>query len=302
MKNTKNKYSFLFPGQGSQHKGMGIENINKTKESFEFYALAKEVLGYNVLDILNDDKLNQTLYTQPAIFINSIIKDVILKKHNIYPNAVAGHSLGEFSALVSSEVLSFTNALEIIKIRANEMENAGKENQGKMLAIIGATSDEIDQICSVGNILVPANFNSKDQTILSGDIDSVNKALLFCKTHNIGRAIPLKTSGAFHSPLMKNARNSLSKVIKSIDFKNAKVPIYQNTNPKPEKNADKIKFNLLKQLESPVQWLDSILSMVKNDCSNFIEVGPGKVLANLNRRISNNIKTFEFDIETLKND
>jgi len=291
------KYSFLFPGQGSQYKGMGLEEINNNNQASKLYLKAEKILGYKITDILNDDKLNRTLYTQPAIFINSIIKDSLLKEKNIYPNAVAGHSLGEFSALVSSDVLTFTNALEIIKIRANEMEIASKNNEGGMLAIIGADSCQIDRICSQGDILVPANFNSTKQTILSGNRESINKALAYCKEYKIGKAIPLKTSGAFHSPLMKSARNSLTKVIKSINFKNAKVPIYQNSNPMPEKDANKIKLNLLKQLESPVYWLDSILSMINNKCTDFIEVGPGNVLANLNKRISNNIKTHNFNIK-----
>jgi len=293
------KYSFLFPGQGSQYKGMGLEELNSNNQASEFYSKAEKILGYKITDILNDDKLNRTLYTQPAIFINSIIQDSILKENNIYPNAVAGHSLGEFSALVSSEVLTFNDALKIIKIRANEMEMASKNNEGGMLAIIGANPSEIDKICSQGKILVPANFNSKKQTILSGDLDSITKALAYCKEYKIGKAIPLKTSGAFHSPLMKSARNSLTKVIKSINFKNAKVPIYQNVNPMPEKNASKIKINLLKQLENPVYWLDSILCMVNNNCTDFIEVGPGKVLTNLNKRISDNIKTHNLNIKML---
>ena len=293
------KYTFLFPGQGSQYKGMGLEEINNNNQASEFYSKSEKILGYKITDILNDDKLNRTLYTQPAIFINSIIKDSILKENNIYPNAVAGHSLGEFSALVSSEVLTFNDALKIIKIRANEMEMASKNNEGGMLAIIGANPSEIDKICSQGKILVPANFNSRKQTILSGDLDSITKALAYCKEHKIGKAIPLKTSGAFHSPLMKSARNSLMKVIKSINFKNAKVPIYQNVNPMPEKNASKIKLNLLKQLENPVYWLDSILCMMNNNCTDFIEVGPGKVLGNLNKRISDNIKTHNLNIKML---
>jgi len=291
------KYSFLFPGQGSQFKGMGENTINKVNLSLEYYTIAKDILGYNIIEILNTNELNQTLYTQPAIFINSCIKDRLLKKNGVSPNAVAGHSLGEFSALVSSDVINFRDALEIIKVRAEEMQNAGKNNTGAMAAIIGVNHKQIKEICSIGDVLVPANFNSIDQTVISGDKKSIDKAIDFCKLHKLGRAIPLKTSAAFHSPLMKSARNSLTKVIKSIEFKNAKIPIYQNTNPKPEKDANIIKLNLLKQLESPVYWLDIILSMEKNNCSNFIEVGPGNVLTNLNKKISKNINTHKINFE-----
>ena len=297
--NLNNKYSFLFPGQGSQFKGMGLSQINKLDFALEYYRIAKGVLGYDIRDILNTEDLNKTFYTQPAIFIDSIIKDHLLKINKIQPTAVSGHSLGEYSALVSNEVIKFKDALQIIKIRSEEMEKAGNNNTGGMLAIIGANHEQIKKICLNGDVLVPANYNSKEQTVLSGDKSSIIKAIAFCKENNIGKAIPLKTSAAFHSPLMKSARNSLTKVIKSVEFKNAKVPIYQNTNPSPETDANTIKLNLLKQLESPVYWLDIILSMKKNNSLNFIEVGPGNVLRNLNKRISKNIFTEKIDFEKL---
>ena len=298
-------YTFLFPGQGSQYKGMGKNILNSYAGSKKYYSTARDILNYDILDIsINDpqDQLDQTKFTQPAIFINSVIKDQILKDNNIYPNAVSGHSLGEYSALVSSEVISYEDALRIIKIRSKEMQNAGESNNGGMLAVLGATKEQIDQICNKSKMLVPANYNSNDQIVLSGDSESIQNAVPLFKEIGIKRVIRLKTSGAFHSPLMKSARNSLTKVIKSIEFKDAKIPIYQNTYPLPETKAENIKLNLIKQLESPVYWNDTILNMEKNNLNIFIEVGPGQVLSKLNKKISDNSNIITFDTASINHE
>ena len=298
-------HTFLFPGQGSQYKGMGKNILNSYAGSKKYYSTAKAILNYDILDIsINDpqDQLDQTKFTQPAIFINSVIKDQILKDNNIYPNAVSGHSLGEYSALVSSEVISYEDALRIIKIRSKEMQNAGESNNGGMLAVLGATKEQIDQICNKSKMLVPANYNSNDQIVLSGDSESIQNAVPLFKEIGIKRVIRLKTSGAFHSPLMKSARNSLTKVIKSIEFKDAKIPIYQNTYPLPETKAENIKLNLIKQLESPVYWNDTILNMEKNNLNIFIEVGPGQVLSKLNKKISDNSNIITFDTASINHE
>ena len=306
MKKKANKISktalFLFPGQGSQHTGMGLDILDKYPKLEDFYNIANNILGYNILDIISDKddtKLNQTLYTQPAIFIDSIIKDTLLLANNIFPTAVAGHSLGEYSALVSSNVIEFEDALKIIKIRSYEMQNAGNKNPGKMLAIIGASKEQIQEICNNGNILVVANYNAPDQIVLSGDIDSIDGAISDCKKNGIRRAIPLKTSGAFHSPLMKSARSALIEIIDSIEFKNTSIPVYQNTNPIPETNGKIIKNNLINQLEGSVHWVDTIKNMAKDHNQTFIEVGPGKVLYKLNNKILKKSDTLTFNMINL---
>ena len=294
-----NSFTFLFPGQGSQFKGMGKNMLESYSAiSNNYYSHAEEILGFDILKIsLEDpfDNLNQTNFTQPAIFINSIVKNKILKLNSYIPNAVAGHSLGEYSALVSSEVLSFKDALKIIKVRGSEMQKAGEDNNGGMLAILDATKKQINHLCNTTEILVVANYNSSEQIVLSGSNQSIKETIERCKKMGLRKVIPLKTSGAFHSPLMKNARNSLTKVIKSVEFKDAKIPIYQNTHPYPEKKAKNIKENLLKQLENPVHWNEIIINMKKNNLNNFIEVGPGNVLVKLNKKILAKSNTVNFN-------
>ena len=300
-----NSFTFLFPGQGSQFKGMSKNLLGLHKISKDYYLEAEEILGFDILKISLEDpfkNLDQTKFTQPAIFINSVIKDKILQNKGYIPNAVAGHSLGEYSALVSSGVLSFKDALKIIKIRASEMQESGEDNPGGMLAVLGATKEQINQLCDNAEMLVPANYNSNEQIILSGNRASIESAIKKSKEIGLRKVIPLKTSGAFHSPLMKSARNSLSKVIKSVEFKNAKIPIYQNTHPYPEKSGENIKKNLLEQLENPVYWNDIIKNMIKRKLNNYIEVGPGNVLSKLAKRIDSTTTTTTFNILNLSHD
>ena len=300
-----NSFTFLFPGQGSQFKGMSKNLLNSYKVSKDYYLEAQKILGYDILEISTEDplgNLNQTEFTQPAIFINSIIKNKILQNKNYIPIAVAGHSLGEYSALVSCNVLSFKDALRIIKIRASEMQKSGEKNPGGMLAVLGATKEQIDHLCSNAEMLVPANYNSDQQIVLSGSKESIENAIKESKEIGLRKVIPLKTSGAFHSPLMKSSRNSLSKVIKSIEFKNAKMPIYQNTHPYPEKSGEIIKKNLLDQLENPVYWNDTIKNMMKKNLNNFLEVGPGNVLSKLVKKINPKSETITFNTLSLSHD
>ena len=281
---------------------MGLEILEKFPKLKDFYNIANDILEYDILEIIsnqNNDKLNQTLYTQPAIFIDSIIKETLLLANNIFPHAVAGHSLGEYSALVSANVLNFEDALKIIKVRAHKMQNAGNKNPGKMLAIIGASKEQIQDICNRGDILVAANYNSPNQIVLSGDNKSIEEAVDYCKEIGLRKIIPLKTSGAFHSPLMKNARPALIEVINSVDFRNTRVPIYQNTKPTAETNGQKIKENLIKQLENPVYWSETINNMNQDSNKNFIEVGPGNVLYKLNNKILKKSNTLTFNMVNL---
>jgi len=289
-------YNFIFPGQGSQSVGMSRDILisNRSKTLFNE---ASELIGYDLLDIcLNgpEDLLIKTKNTQPSVFTLSIIIDQILKESNIFPRAVAGHSLGEYAALVSSNVLKFRDALKLIILRCNEMEKANNSNDGIMAAVLNASKNDISQIISLAKgILVVANYNTNSQVVISGERSEVNSAIdNFKSLSKKIKCIKLKVSGAYHSPLMEFARDALSNAINSLNFNNAEIPIYQNIDAKPYQNAKKIKENLILQLESPVKWNETILNM-ETKTKNFIESGPGKVLIGMNKRISPEICSYE---------
>ena len=280
--------AFLFPGQGSQYVGMCKDYYDQLDSAKERYHTASEILEFNLEDISfsgTEDTLRQTQYTQPAIFVHSIIVNDLLKEKDINPEAVAGHSLGEFSALVSAEVLTFEDALKIVKVRSTEMANAGKKAPGAMAAIIGADKEQLEIICRQNGIVVPANMNAPGQAVISGDKIAVEAAINTAKEIGIRRALPLRVSGAFHSPLMRPAREPLLEIINSVNFRDAKIPVYQNIQAEPVTDYNILRKNILKQLENPVLWSDIILNMKKEGISNFFEVGPGKVLKGLNQRI-----------------
>ena len=280
--------AFLFPGQGSQYVGMCKDYYDQLDSAKERYHTASEILEFNLEDIsfsAPEDTLRQTQYTQPAIFVHSIIVNDLLKEKDINPEAVAGHSLGEFSALVSAEVLTFEDALKIVKVRSTEMANAGKKALGAMAAIIGADKEQLEIICRQNGIVVPANMNAPGQAVISGDKIAVEAAINTAKEIGIRRALPMRVSGAFHSPLMRPAREPLLEIINSVNFRDAKIPVYQNIQAEPVTDYNILRENILKQLENPVLWSDIILNMKKEGISNFFEVGPGKVLKGLNQRI-----------------
>lgn len=280
--------AFLFPGQGSQYVGMGEDFYNNSSYAQEIYKIASDILGFNLQEISfngPEETLKETQYTQPAIFVHSIIVDKFLKEKDIRANAVAGHSLGEFSALVSADVLSFESALEIVKVRSSEMAQAGKNVPGTMAAILGADDDQLKIICNQNGVVVPANINAPGQVVISGEIKAIENAIITAKKIGIRRALALNVSGAFHSPLMAPARQPLLDVIDSIEFNNAKIPVYQNVSASPVTNAAAIRDNILNQLENPVLWCDTILNLKQMGITDFYEVGPGKVLKGLNRRI-----------------
>ena len=289
-------YNFIFPGQGSQSVGMSRDILisNRSKTLFNE---ASELIGYDLLDIcLNgpEDLLIKTKNTQPSVFTLSILIDQILKESNIFPRSVAGHSLGEYAALVSSNVLKFRDALKLIILRCNEMEKANNSNDGIMAAVLNASKNDISQIISLAKgILVVANYNTNSQVVISGERSEINSAIdNFKSLSKKIKCIKLKVSGAYHSPLMEFARDALSNAINSLNFNNAEIPIYQNIDAKPYQNAKKIKENLILQLESPVKWNETILNM-ETKTKNFIESGPGKVLIGMNKRISPEICSYE---------
>jgi [acyl-carrier-protein] S-malonyltransferase len=290
--------AFIFPGQGSQYVGMGADLHNAYKIARERYTCATDILGYNITEISfhgPEEELRKTQFTQPAIFVHSVIIDDYLKNNGTHPDAVAGHSLGEFSALFSAGVLSFEDALQIVKIRSQAMEQASETNPGSMAAIIGADEKQLETICDQAGVVLPANLNAPGQVVISGEIEAINRALVTAKELGIRRAVALNVSGAFHSPLMTSARKPLQDVINSVNFLDATVPVYQNFVAKPVIDSKNIRQNILNQLENPVLWLDTIITMRQNGITEFIEVGPGKVLNGLNRCINKEIITHNCD-------
>ena len=295
---NNNKLIFLFPGQGSQYKGMGSNIYNKFKIAKQIYNNACDILGYDLKKISFDtdnNKINKTIYTQPAVFTYNIAIDKVLKSFNYYPQSVAGHSLGEYSALVSNGCISFESALNIIKHRAKQMDNCGIKRPGKMAAVINLDIKDINNIISLSksNVVI-ANYNSNKQIILSGDSKDIDNIISYCKKNKIKGIIPLNVSGAFHSPLMEDAKISLEKIINNTKFNDVNIPIYQNNMPEKNINGNKIKNNLINQLTSPVLWLDTINNITKDNSIDFIEAGPGDVLKKLNKNINRDLNNVDY--------
>ena len=288
------KKVFLFPGQGSQYPGMAKKLFMKYDYAKKIIEHSNNILEYDIKDILineSNELINKTKYTQPAIFIHSMIVDHLLKENGYTPVSCAGHSLGEYSALVSLGIINFDKALLTIKHRANKMDSLGKTNPGKMAAIINTDIPTISKILKSYNNIVIANYNTEDQVIISGDKFNINTLINKSKEHGIRRIIPLNVSGAFHSPLMKKARKYLEKFIKSIEFHDTKRPIYQNVYPRKNFVSTKIKNNITNQIDQPVQWLDTINNMKKDGYTEFIEVGPKNILTNFNKKIVPELNT-----------
>lgn len=280
----------MFPGQGSQFPGMAKDLYETNPIAREMFERANEILGFNITGIMFNgtiEDLKQTKVTQPAIFLHS----VILAKccPNFKPDMVAGHSLGEFSALTAAGALDFEDGLRLVSIRAHAMQKACEANPGTMAAIIALPTDKVEAVCAkTDGVVVPANYNCEGQIVISGTVDAVTQASEKMKEEGAKRALLLPVGGAFHSPLMQQAAEELAEVIESVDFKKPVCPIYQNVDALPTTDPEIIKKNLLAQLTAPVKWTQTVMNMVANGAAEFTEVGPGKVLQGLVSKITAN--------------
>ena len=283
--------AYIYPGQGSQYCGMGKDLFDSSNDAKKMFEAANKILDFEITNIMfgqDIDELKKTKVTQPAIFIHSVILSKIL---NFKPEIVAGHSLGEFSALVASKALNYEDALFLVSKRANAMEEACIKYPGTMAAVIGLNVDLIESVCEkVGGIIKTANYNCPGQVVISGEKNSIESACEILKKNGAKRAIILPVGGAFHSPLMTSAKNKLAMEIEKIKFNTPSCPIYQNFSNNPETDPEKIKFNLIEQMTSPVKWTQCVEKMIKNGANKFVEVGPGKVLQGLVKKINSSVE------------
>ena len=280
--------AYVFPGQGAQFTGMGKDLYEKSSLAKELFENANSILGFRITDLMfegTDEDLKQTRVTQPAVFLHSTILATILG-NSFKPDMVAGHSLGEISALVANKTLTFEDGLVLVSKRAIAMQKACEKTPSTMAAILGLDDAIVENVCaSVNEIVVAANYNSPGQVVISGSNESIDKAIEILKDRGAKRALKLTVGGAFHSPLMEPARLELEKAIKNTIFRIPVCPVYQNVNAMPSNDPEVIKLNLASQLTSPVQWTQTILNMISGGAKSFVEVGPGCVLSGLIKKI-----------------
>ncbi len=286
--------AYIFPGQGSQFVGMGKNLYESSDKAKNYFKEANKILGFDITKIMfegTDEELKQTKVTQPAIFIHSVI--LALTTENFKPDMVAGHSLGEFSALVANGTLSFNDGLKLVSQRALAMQKACELSPSTMAAVLGMTDEQVENICSeiMEDVVVPANYNSPGQLVISGSIVGIEMATERLKAAGAKRVVPLQVGGAFHSPLMEPARKELAEAIERTNFNKPLCPVYQNVNAKPSTDIETIKQNLIYQLTAPVRWSQSVEQMAKDGATEFIECGPGKVLQGLVGKIIKDAKT-----------
>ncbi|AQX86974.1 ACP S-malonyltransferase [Elizabethkingia bruuniana] len=285
--------ALVFPGQGSQFVGMGLDLYDSRKEIKDLMESANDILGFDILSTMfkgTDEDLKKTKVTQPAIFIHSIA--AVKAVDALGAQMVAGHSLGEFSALVANGVLSFEDGLRLVSKRALAMQAACDANPSSMAAILGLDDDKVEEICaSVEGIVVPANYNCPGQLVISGETQAVEEAMVKLKEAGAKRALLLPVNGAFHSPLMQPAQEELAKAINTTKFNKPIIPVYQNITTTAVSDPEEIKQNLIKQLTGPVKWTQSVRNMIKDGATNFVEVGPGKTLQGLIKKIDSAVET-----------
>ena len=282
--------AFVFPGQGAQFVGMGKDLYENSPEAKELFEKANEILGFRITDLMfngTDEDLKQTKVTQPAIFLHSVI---LAKSLNEKPDMVAGHSLGEFSALVANGTLSFEDGLRLVHARALAMQKACEANPSTMAAILGLPDETVENILAeIDDVVVPANYNCPGQIVISGSIEGINKACELMKAAGAKRALPLKVGGAFHSPLMDPAKVELEAAINATDVHAPKCPVYQNVDALPHTDPAEIKKNLVAQLTASVRWTQTVKNMVADGATDFTECGPGAVLQGLVKKIDGSV-------------
>lgn len=287
--------AFVFPGQGAQFVGMGKDLYDNNPLAKELFEKANEILGYRITDIMfagTDEELKQTKVTQPAVFLHSVISALCMGE-DFAPAMVAGHSLGEFSALVAAGALSFEDGLKLVYARAMAMQKACEMAPSTMAAIVGLPDDKIEAVCAEvnkpGHVVVPANYNCPGQLVISGNVEAINEACAKLKEAGAKRALPLKVGGAFHSPLMQPAKDELEAAIKTTEFSTPKCPVYQNVDGKPHTEPNEIKENLIAQLTSSVRWTSCVQNMIADGADDFTECGPGKALQGMIGRIDKTV-------------
>ncbi len=284
--------AYIFPGQGAQFSGMGKDLYESSSKAKVLFESANNILGFRLTDIMfsgTDEDLKQTKVTQPSIFLHSVILATIAE--DFHPDMVAGHSLGEFSALVANKALSFEDGLQLVAKRAYAMQKACEQNPSTMAAILGLEDDVVEKICAeIDEVVVAANYNCPGQLVISGSHKGIEIACEKMKAAGAKRALPLPVGGAFHSPLMDPAKEELAKAIEVTKFSTPICPVYQNVNAQPSTDVEVIKANLIAQLTAPVRWTQSVRSMVADGATTFIECGPGKVLQGLVKKIEKDVE------------